>query len=241
MIIFLYQSWFQSIMNYYGKVRNKRQLASYLKGVLSSSCAKLLASKYTFSSQRKSEEKYGSILQRLDATSTSNSSLIINNDLVRVANRLDKASKRRLNTMLYLVEIKRFSSSKAKGRNESALPTEGLGKWVMSKKAFNVKAYIAGFIDAEGNFFIKVVKSSTIRTGYSVQLSFGLILHSRELYLLKLIQAELSGVGYISEAISGRVHYQISNMKDLEVLFAILDEFPLLTRKMKNYRLFKEA
>ena len=30
-------------------------------------------------------------------------------------------------------------------------------------------------------------------------------------------------------------------MKDLEVLFAILDEFPLLTRKMKNYRLFKEA
>ena len=240
-IIFLYQSWFQSIMNYYGKVRNKRQLASYLKGVLSSSCAKLLAFKYTFSSQRKSEEKYGSILQRLDATSTSNSSLIINNDLVRVANRLDKASKRRLNTMLYLVEIKRFSSSKAKGRNESALPTEGLGKWVMSKKAFNVKAYIAGFIDAEGNFFIKVVKSSTIRTGYSVQLSFGLILHSRELYLLKLIQAELSGVGYISEAISGRVHYQISNMKDLEVLFAILDEFPLLTRKMKNYRLFKEA
>ena len=104
-----------------------------------------------------------------------------------------------------------------------------------------MKAYIAGFIDAEGNFFIKVVKSSTIRTGYSVQLAFGLILHDRELFLLKLIQAELSGVGYIAEGVSGRVHYQISNIKDLEVLFALLDEFPLLTRKMKNYRLFKEA
>ncbi len=113
-------------MDYYGEVINKRQLASYLKRVLSSSCAKLLASKYTLSSQRKTEEKYGRILQRLDVTSTSNSSLIINGDLVRVANRLDKANKRRLNTMLYLVEIKRFSSSKAKGRNESALPTEGL-------------------------------------------------------------------------------------------------------------------
>lgn len=104
-----------------------------------------------------------------------------------------------------------------------------------------MKAYIAGFIDAEGNFFIKVVKSSTIRTGYSVQLSFGLILHDRELDLLKLIQAELSGVGYISEGVPGRVQYQISNIKDLKVLFALLDEFPLLTRKMKNYRLFKEA
>lgn len=48
-------------------------------------------------------------------------------------------------------------------------------------------------------------------------------------------------MGYISESISGRVHYQISNIKHLEILFTILDEFPLLTRKMKNYRLFKEA
>ena len=51
----------------------------------------------------------------------------------------------------------------------------------------------------------------------------------------------MSGVGYISEGIPGRVHYQISSIKDLEILFVLLDEFPLLTRKMKNYRLFKEA
>ena len=76
---------------------------------------------------------------------------------------------------------------------------------------------------------------------YSIQLSFGLILHARELELLKLIQSELSGVGYISESVYGRVHYQISNIKDLEILFALLDEFPLLTRKMRNYQLFKEA
>ena len=149
-------------MDYYGKVRNKYQLASYLYRVLNSSCAKLLASKYTLSSQKKVEKKYGSILPRLGATSSTTRSPIVNNYLARVVNGLDKASKKRLSTMLYLVEIKRFSSSKAKGRNESALPTEGLGKWVMSKKAFNVKAYIAGFIDAEGNFFIKVVKSSTL-------------------------------------------------------------------------------
>lgn len=243
-IIFLYQSWYLSIMNYYSMARNKKKLDSYLHRVLNSSCAKLLASKYTLSSQKKVEKKYGSLLPRLTATMPAlNSSLNVNNNLAKVVNSLDKVSKKRLNTMLYLVEIKRFSSNKANRCKESALFSEGLGKWVTTspKKEFNLRAYIAGFIDAEGNFFIKVTKSSTIRTGYSVQLTFGLILHDRELNLLKLIQAELSGVGNISEGIPGRVQYQISNMKDLKVLFALLDEFPLLTRKMKNYRLFKEA
>lgn len=234
-------------MNYYSMAINKKKLGSYLHRVLNSSCAKLLASKYTLYSQKKVEKKYGSLLPRLTTMPALNSSLNVNNNFAKVVNSLDKVSKKRLNTMLYLVEIKRFSSSKVNRCNESALFLEGLGEMTgyttSRKKEFNMRAYIAGFIDAEGNFFIKVAKSSTgyPKTGYSVQLTFGLILHERELDLLKLIQAELSGVGHISESISGRVQYQISNIKDLKVLFALLDEFPLLTRKMKNYRLFKEA
>lgn len=85
------------------------------------------------------------------------------------------------------------------------------------------------------------MKSPTIKTGYAIQLTFGLILHARELEIIKLIQSELSGVGNISVVVSGRVQYQISNIKDLVVLFTILDEFPLLTRKKKNSLLFKEA
>ena len=115
-------------MNYYSKVRNKYQLASYLRRVLISSCAKLLASKYTLPSQKKVEKKYGSLLPRLRVTSSITRTLIINNDLARVVKGLDKASKKRLSSMLYLVEIKRFISSKANGGNEFALSTAGLGK-----------------------------------------------------------------------------------------------------------------
>ena len=112
-------------MEYYDKVINKYQLAYYLYRVLNSSRAKLLASKYTLSSQKKVENKHGSLLPRLGATSSITRSLIINNDLARVVKGLDKASKKRLSAMLYLVEIKRFSSSKANGRGESALSSVG--------------------------------------------------------------------------------------------------------------------
>ena len=57
--------------------------------------------------------------------------------------------------------------------------------------------FITGFLDAEWNFYIKIVKSSTITTGYSVQLTFGLILHAKDLALLRLIQAVFNGVGNI--------------------------------------------
>jgi len=127
---------------------------------------------------------------------------------------------------LFPVEIKRFNSSCS---------------GACANNTFNIKSYISGFIDGEGNFYIKVVKSSSIKTGYSVQLSFGLILHSRELELIKLIQGEFSGVGYIGKEIPGRVHYYISNIKDLEILIAHLDKFPLITRKFADFLLFKQA
>ena len=56
-IFFLYQSWYISIMEYYAMVRNRHQLASYLYKILNSSCAKLLASKFSLSSQKKVEKK----------------------------------------------------------------------------------------------------------------------------------------------------------------------------------------
>lgn len=217
-------------MEYYCMVRNRHKLASYLYKVLNSSYAKLLASKFSLFSQKKVEKKYGSLQSQFSIKHISSSNLrpprsgfrSLGVNLAESLRALDKVSKKNLNTVLYSVEIKRFTSSFSRRCT-----------------AFNIKAYIAGFIDAEGNFYIKIVKSSSIR--YSVQLSFGLILHARELELLKLIQSELAGIGYISESVSGRAHYQISNIKDIQILFALLDEFPLLTRKRRNYELFKEA
>ncbi len=110
-----------------------------------------------------------------------------------------------------------------------------------NKASLDIKSYIAGFIAGEGCFLISVNRSSNYKTGHSVNLKFGLILHSRELFLLKLIKAELSGVGRIYEKIEGEVRYFISNMKELQELIALLDKYPLLTRKWADYLLFKRA
>lgn len=203
-IRYLYHSWYNSFINYYELTDNNPKLASYMFKVLNSSCAKLLASKFSLSSQKKVYMKFGSdLIGRRPLTST-------------------QYHKYNGRLSFFPIVINRFSSSAA------------------NIASFNIKSYISGFIDGEGTFYIKIAKSSTIKTGYSVQLSFGLTLHSRELALLKLIQGEFSGIGFIWDG-SGQIQYQISNIKQLGVLIAHLDKYPLLTRKSSDFLLFKQA
>jgi len=164
-ILSLYSSYYYNIMNYYSFVKNKSQLDSWLRQVLNSSCSKLLASKFSLSSQKKAINKFG-------------------------LNLLSKSHLKNYKSNTFGAIIKRFSSTLVKIDNK-----------------FNIQAYITGFIDAEGNFFIKVVKSSTYSTGYSVQLTFGIILHAKDIALLKLIKPELKGIGRIWEGIAGRVQW----------------------------------
>lgn len=112
---------------------------------------------------------------------------------------------------LFPVEIKRFNSSRS---------------GAYANNTFNIKSYVSGFIDGEGNFYIKVVKSSTIKTGYSVQLSFGLILHIRELELIKRIQGEFSGVGYIGKGIAGRGVASIGRDNNIKCIANKKDYYP---------------
>ena len=138
-------------MEYYAMVSNRHRLASYLYKVLNSSCAKLLASKFSFSSQKKVEKKFGTLQSQmtikpiasnnLRATGSGSIRWSLGVNSVEAINALGKVSNKRLNTGLYLVEIKRFSSSSSLyGRPGTA---------------FNMKAYIAGFIDGGREFFYK--------------------------------------------------------------------------------------
>lgn len=318
-------------MQYYSFTKNKRKLASYLYKVFSSSCAKLLASKYSLYSQKKVFKKYGINFAffgfspktawggppSLEATGTDIINLFApaplkNNDIftasaascqnnregnnlytserfapavvphlsrsnyrerrsiVNASNSRRTASKERnisgaMNTHptslllspnllrnkkigrgrhyeVFVVGIKRFYVDQAKGGTLRVGP-ESI-KVSHPKDAippFNIKSYIAGFIDGEGCFHISVSNSPNHKIGYSVSLKFSLILHYRELFLIKLIQAELSGVGRIDKTVEGEVRYFISNLEGLKVLIALLDKYPLLTRKRADYLLFKRA
>jgi hypothetical protein len=58
--------------------------------------------------------------------------------------------------------------------------------------------YITGFVDGEGCFHITIAKKTGNKTGYSVNLSFSIGLHSKDADLLRTIQAYFGGIGILS-------------------------------------------
>jgi len=65
-IISLYNSVYRGYLNYYSFAMNKNQLSSYLHFTLKTSCAKLLAAKFTLKSQNKLYQEFGKDLKGKD-------------------------------------------------------------------------------------------------------------------------------------------------------------------------------
>jgi hypothetical protein len=57
---------------------------------------------------------------------------------------------------------------------------------------------------------------------------------------LELIKTSL-GVGYVLTRSDGYVSYQVSSIKELQVLINHLDKYPLISQKLSDYLLFKQA
>jgi hypothetical protein len=57
---------------------------------------------------------------------------------------------------------------------------------------------------------------------------------------LELIQASLKGVGLIYTT-GSRVYFRVTSIKDLSVIIAHFDKYPLLTQKRADFLLFKLA
>lgn len=55
--------------------------------------------------------------------------------------------------------------------------------------------FVTGFVDAEGCFMIRLIKSKTNKIGWQVRPIFKIVLHSKDLHLLEHIQFFLEGLG----------------------------------------------
>lgn len=66
-------------------------------------------------------------------------------------------------------------------------------------------------------------------------------MHEGDKVILETIQKYL-GVGNIFKHHSNKIlHYRIASVKDLAKIIAHLDQYPLITQKLADYTLFKEA
>jgi hypothetical protein len=92
--------------------------------------------------------------------------------------------------------------------------------------------FLSGFVDAEGSFVISIIRQlKGIKWG--VRARFNINLHSRDLPLLRSIQAFFGGIGYIYENKNGKtVSFVVCKSEDLTtVIIPHFLKYPLVTQK----------
>ncbi len=102
------------------------------------------------------------------------------------------------------------------------------------------KGFISGFMDAEGSFGIQVSKYEKNLVGWTVKLSFQIVVHKKDQVLLENIK-ECLGIGKIYALRKDYSHYFISGLSDLKVLIDHLECHPLITQKFGDYVIFKQV
>jgi hypothetical protein len=100
--------------------------------------------------------------------------------------------------------------------------------------------YVTGFTDAEGCFLINIQKRSDLILGYSVSLSFKIKLHSKDKELLDKI-SNFFNVGKIYIRKDGYIEYIVNSIKDIEVIIDHFNNYPLITQKLYDYKIFKSV
>ncbi len=79
-----------------------------------------------------------------------------------------------------------------------------------------------------------------MNTGWQIKPVFLINLHEKDKGLLELIKTSL-GVGKIFKHGENAYTYRVSSIKDIVVLIKHFDNYPLITQKLADYILFKQA
>jgi len=100
--------------------------------------------------------------------------------------------------------------------------------------------FVTGFTDAEGCMGLYIYKNKNYKTGWSINLVFQISLHEKDINLLEQFKLYF-GVGGISKHGSASLKYSVRSHKDMQIIIDHFDKFPLITNKLKDYKLFKLA
>lgn len=102
-------------------------------------------------------------------------------------------------------------------------------------------AWVTGFIDGEGTFFVDLLKNKTMALGTQVQLQFSITQHIRDADLMRSL-VDFFGAGIVVSDGPTKVQYRIRRFADFEQsLFPLLDEYPLMTQKRLDAEAFRKV
>lgn len=80
-------------------------------------------------------------------------------------------------------------------------------------------------MDGEGCFHITIAKKIGYKSGYTINLSFSIGLHSRDENLLRSIQGYFGGIGSITVT-DTTVRWRVLSVKELRVIIDHFDKYP---------------
>lgn len=101
--------------------------------------------------------------------------------------------------------------------------------------------FITGFSDGESCFLVMINKNNRHSTGYSLQISFQILLHKKDIALLEQIKSKW-GVGVINDKPNNdAVNFSVSGLKDIQIVIDHFETYPLITKKLGDYKLFKQV
>lgn len=120
------------------------------------------------------------------------------------------------------------------------LPVSALKGWTDANLIKLNPWFVTGFTDAEGCFGLYIYKNKNYKTGWSINLVFQISLHEKDINLLEQFKLYF-GVGGISKHGSASLKYSVRSHKDMQKIIDHFEKFPLITNKLKDYKLFKLA
>ncbi|KAF3930963.1 hypothetical protein ABW19_dt0201400 [Dactylella cylindrospora] len=101
--------------------------------------------------------------------------------------------------------------------------------------------YVTGFSDGEACFFISFQKNLKSSLGWSSRAVFQIGVHERDKIILELIK-QYFGVGKIFKQDENAFQYRVTSVKDLiDVIIPHFLNYPLITQKLIDFELFKQA
>ena len=100
--------------------------------------------------------------------------------------------------------------------------------------------FLTGFVDAEGCFSVKIQQNANLKTKWRVRPVFSITLHIKEKALLESLKSKL-GVGHISKSGNKAVMYAVDSIKEIPVIINHFDKYPLITKKLSDYLIFKNC
>ena len=102
--------------------------------------------------------------------------------------------------------------------------------------------FFSGFSDAEGCFTLVIIRNNELNVGWVVKPKFQINLHEKDKALLEHIKNNLR-VGIVSKGGSGSqsIQFSVNSIKDLKVIINHFDKYPLISQKLSDYELFKQA